>query len=282
MGAQSCPRGCSSSEHQTSLCPGFLTQPRQVVLQPAPGCRTSPVCGPRCPTMSPNVPEGPTQVPQGPTMPPRHPRQLQPMLSPRTKPGQTKPMLLWPSLELTPHSPGTTAPMPGGFWWGSGGMDGCEHSCRAMGSEPELSCSADGWLEWVAGRRKHFLTSQPPDIRANVRGGANPVRLCRKWQSPGRHPPGEDTRGYAPHTCHGAQLGKGHRGDTAWKGGTANSLHSSKSQQRLLLLIPRGRSFQESPSAPERCQTPAHICPLLSSRRKITIQAVTSLKIEFY
>lgn len=81
---------------------------------------------------------------------------------------------------------------------GGGSMAG------VMGSEARAVMQ---W-RWVAavvrGRRKHFLTSQPSEIRANVRGGASPVRLCRKWQSPGRHPPGEDTRGYAPHTCHGA------------------------------------------------------------------------------
>lgn len=164
----------------------------------------------------------------------------------------------------------------------------------------------------MRGRRKHFLTSQPSEIGANVREGANPIRLCRKWQSPGRHPPGEDTRGYAPHTCPGArgagtdgehrsQLGKGHGGDNsgegmslcpAWKCGTAKSLHSSRSHSSTSccssLVAGVSRSFQvrSEPNrvqlAPERCQTPGHTRPLLSSRRKIIIQAVNSLKIEFY
>lgn len=208
-GYRAAPGATAPSKHRTSPGLGFPhtstagCAPASPGLQdplPSPATRV-----PQCPTMSHNVPHvSPMQSLAPAHAEPQH----------RARGNQTHPLLEKASGDPSPPQPPCR--------WGSGGMDGhmwMSHSWRVMGSEGRAAMQwrRDGWLEWVRGRRKHFLTSQPSEIRANVQGGANPVRLCRKWQSPGRHPPGEDTRGYVPHTCHGArgagtdgELGKGH------------------------------------------------------------------------
>lgn len=206
LGVQSCPRGHSSLQTPNLSWAGVSSHKHCRLCSSQPrAAGPSAIPGHPCPTVSHNVPHvSPMQSLAPAHAEPQH----------RARGNQTHPLLEKASGDPSPPQPPCR--------WGSGGMDGhtwMSHSWRVMGSEGRAAMQwrRDGWLEWVRGRRKHFLTSQPSEIRANVQGGANPVRLCRKWQSPGRHPPGEDTRGYVPHTCHRArgagtdgELGKGH------------------------------------------------------------------------
>lgn len=77
----------------------------------------------------------------------------------------------------------------------------CLHNWRVMGSVDRTGHAAE--MRWVArvddgGEESSFLPANPQKAGLTSKEGANPVRLCRKWQSPGRRPPGEDTRDYAP------------------------------------------------------------------------------------
>lgn len=88
--------------------------------------------------------------------------------------------------------------MPVGWWW-----DG---HCPWMPTQPEgdrlLDRAAHAATRWVArvDDREMEALSYQPTLSTGLRSeeGASPVRLCRKWQSPGRRPPGEDTRDYEP------------------------------------------------------------------------------------
>lgn len=76
----------------------------------------------------------------------------------------------------------------------------CLHNWRVMGSVDRAGHAVE--MRWVGraddGEESAFLPANPQKAGLTSKEGANPVRLCRKWQSPGRHPPGEDTRDYAP------------------------------------------------------------------------------------
>lgn len=120
-------------------------------------------------------------------------------------------------------------------------------------------------MRWVArvddgGEESAFLPANPQKAGLTSTEGMDPVRLCRKWQSPGRRPPGEDTRDYAPRhlpgrlgqgrdrrsrwlhrvaaerMLGGRVLRKGMRPCPAWTHGTEKPLRSSKSQQQQLPL----------------------------------------------
>lgn len=215
-GHRPAPGATAPSKHRTSPGLGF---PHTTTAGQPQAAEPSATPGHTCPMVSHGVPQCPTRVPQCPTRVP-HADSLAPAHAEpqhRARGNQTHPLLAKPSGD-------PSAPLPP-CWWGSGGVlvGWMEHVDVTQPEGDGLrgqSCHAvetDGWPEQVRGRWKHFLTSQPSEIRAILRGGANPVRLCRKWQNPGRHPPGEDTRGYAPHTCHEArgagtdgELGKGH------------------------------------------------------------------------
>lgn len=138
--------------------------------------------------------------------------QLHLVPSPSTKLGETIP-LFSPRLWATPpprspaprrHSPGLATPhaggMPVGYWWNGWGT---QMSTPLEGDGlrgQSWSCSGDemGGSSGRQGEESAFLPANPQKAGLTSKEGAHPVRLCRKWQSPGRHPPGEDTRDYAP------------------------------------------------------------------------------------
>lgn len=104
------------------------------------------------------------------------------------------------------------------------------------------------------GEESTFLPASPQKAGLTSQEGAHPVRLCRKWQSPGRRPPGEDTRGYAPQRLRVHREGAGLDGsekdglekDGSEKDGSEKDRDLPKSWDRkspwlrLLLSVPRG------------------------------------------
>lgn len=50
-------------------------------------------------------------------------------------------------------------------------------------------------MRWAGGGEGNtFLPASPQNAGLGAEERARPIRLCRKQRSPGRHPPGEDTR----------------------------------------------------------------------------------------
>lgn len=112
LGVQSCPRGHSSLQTPNLSWAGVSSH-------------NTAGCAPASPGLQDPLPSPATRVPQCPIMshtcPPCR-AWLQPVLSPSTEPGETKPILFWKRLQVTPHP---HSPHAGGVLVGWMGTCGC-------------------------------------------------------------------------------------------------------------------------------------------------------------